>query len=102
MANKRIWQFSGFRMTITKIAEPGKYEIEFEGGLDYLPDGSAELRGERKYIEKDLDFLFTPRRAMSNSDNKFELNFMLESKVEKFEKWIEKTVRDYRGVPEDE
>ncbi len=98
---KRKWAFSGFKMTVSKIAEPGKYQVEFEGGIDYGPDGRPELRGDRKNVQSDLDYLFTPKRAMSNSDNCFELNLMLESKIDKFEKWLEKTVKDYRAVPDD-
>ena len=101
MSEKRIWLFSGFKLTVTKVAEPGKYELEFDGGIDYQSDGSPELRGDRKSIESDLEYIFTPRRAMSNSDNRFELNFLLESKADKFEKWLEKTVKEFRAVPED-
>ena len=101
MPDKRIWSFSGFKMIVEKVGGPGKYVLEFEGGIDYQPNGSPELRGDRKNIQSDLDHIFTPRRAMSNTDNRFELNFLLESKIEKFEKWLEKTVRDYRAVLED-
>ncbi|MBD3169236.1 MAG: hypothetical protein GF307_07110 [candidate division Zixibacteria bacterium] len=98
---KRKWTFNGFTLTVEKVGEPGKYVVEFDGGIDYNPDGSPELRGERKEVEADLDFIFTPKRAMSNTDNRFELNFFLESKVEKFENWLEKTIKNYRAVPED-
>jgi len=88
-------------MTVDKIAEPGKYLIQFDGCIDYQTDGTYELRGDRKKVQSDLDYLFAPRRAITDSDNRFELNFVLESKVEKFEKWLEKTVREYRAVLED-
>ena len=100
MSQKRIWQFSGFKLIVMKIAEPGKYSLEFIGGIDYQSDGTIELRGERKKVQSDLDYLFTPKKAMSNSENRFELNFMLENKAEKFEKWLEKIVKDCSAVPE--
>lgn len=101
MSKKRIWQFSGFKMTVTKVAEPSKYELEFDGGIDYNADGSPELMGDRKKVESDMDYIFAPRRALSNCDNRFVFNFLLESKAQKFEKWLENTVRDYRAVLDD-
>ncbi|MCP4634763.1 MAG: hypothetical protein GY855_17685 [candidate division Zixibacteria bacterium] len=101
MSEKRKWQFSGFNMCVEKEGESGKYIIEFEGGIDYDYEGKPEIRGDRKLIQNDLDHIFLPRRSLSNSDNRFELKFLLDSKIGKFESWIEKTVRDYRAVPDD-
>lgn len=101
MAEVKKWAFSGFTMKVEKVGEPGKYVIEFEGGLDYGSDGTAEPRGDRKSVQSDLEYLFMPRRAMTNSDNRFELNIMLESKVAKFENWLEKTIKEYRAVEEE-
>jgi hypothetical protein len=101
MDKERIISFKNFRMKIKPGNKPDSILVIFEGGQDVDGSGWESSAGDRKKVEGDFQFMFSPGEAPSLKKGEYILYFRIPGKEEKFFDWLEKQKKEYFGIEDD-
>ena len=98
MIDEGRYRFRTFILDLKKRPVPNSYLISFGGGTDVDSSGWENASGDRKKLEGDLKFMWTPFDSPSNKKGEYVVKFTSEERLKKFLEWLDKQIQDHGGV----
>jgi hypothetical protein len=94
------YRFRTFTLEIKKRPVPDSYLVIFGGGTDVDSGGWETASGDRKKLEGDFRFMWSPLDAPSNKKGEYVVKFPTEERLKKFQEWLDSQIKQYGGVAE--
>jgi len=101
MQKQRAVNFKNFKLIIRPADKPDAILVAFQGGVEVDRSGWETPTGERKRLEDDFKFMFSPAEAPSLRKGEYILHFRIPGKEQKFSDWVEKQKKMLSGIEDD-